>query len=222
MRTQKSTCSLRSATSNPIRSLYVCSSCRSNASRPGSQRCTTLDFRHVNTIQRSKHLSIAPPSYLQTRQLHSTAPTPIEPPSSHLNPGTDANASLKAKLQYRRTGRWIVEGRLREAYKEDARSSDFTSRENIRSRLKRWSEEQTRLATASGKPTQNILRLPPPNSLSIEDLDPEDEFKPWENNDEHAGEDEEEQNTYASNRLALKPGDVFRASMLVRSSLYKY
>jgi hypothetical protein len=112
-----------------------------------------------------------------------------------------------------------VEGGPRITIEEEAPSpldnqGDFATRENIRARLKKWSEEQAGLAIASGTATpQPLPPLPPPNSLTLGVLEPVDEFESWDRIEDNVGEDGEEENQYARNLFAIEPGDVFGAKM---------
>jgi hypothetical protein len=217
MRTQKSTRSLRSATITQFRSPYVCPSCRRNASRIRSQVGTAA--RPFIALRQPNFPQIASSTNTLSQAIHNSSLRTIETPSANPNHDTDPNISFPSRSRRRRTGRRAVEGGPRIAIEEEAPSpldnhGDFATREGVRARLKKLSEEQARLAIASGAATpQPLPPLPPPNSLTLEVLEPVDEFDSWDRIEDNVGEGGEEENQYARNLFAIEPGDVFGAKM---------
>lgn len=209
MRKQRGAQSLRSIGSLR-RTSYICSDCRRNASRSASTRAAKSGQGLPGSLQRPDFVSIAPIGISTFRWLHNSSqrPGPVDAPSSTIG-------SHDAMLASRYIGETTKhkESKLAEGAVPPGRSSNYPIRDDIRSRLRKWSEEQSRLAIAGGNVAPIFGALPPNNSLMLEDPEPQDEDEVFERHEDNI--DEEDDNLYARNPLGLEPGDVFRASLYV-------
>lgn len=91
------------------------------------------------------------------------------------------------------------------------KKSDHPSQEDIRSRLRKWSEEQSLLANTSGSLVDNIETLPPNNSLLSQEVEIQEEDDAFDINQDNFNEDDEV--PIPHNFLGLEPGDVFLSNL---------
>lgn len=85
------------------------------------------------------------------------------------------------------------------------------ARQDIRSRLRKWSEEQAQLGDASGSFAASINTRPPDHSLLVEEDEMEDDAEAFDMDQDHFDTDHEV--TFPHNFLGLEPGDVFQARL---------
>ena len=210
MKTQTNLHSLSSIFRN--RSPYICPACRPNTSRNSSHiavRAGPIQYR-----KRPKHFATYAAKDTLCLQLRdgSRRPHSLEARLSGHQADIDATLSATEPKTHRRDGEQII-GTGEDGLLPIGERSNYATRENIRSRLKKWSEQQVQYASASQPSPSSFSALPPPNSLLLEDLEPEEEEDFELFNMQTNAVDEEDDILYASNELGLEPGDVFRAKL---------
>ena len=209
MSTQKSLHSLRS-TIVPCRRLYIRSSSRRNASCFASTDGSKNRIGTTSVLQRPRFDAVATKGKLAVRWLSSSRrrPSGINPTSRTAN-GNDQGALLF----YAGDSTKPQDGQLKADVSQQGADEGYTSGEGIRSRLRKWSEEQSHLADVSGTSVPTIGVLGPNNSLDLEKTDAYfEEFKEaLDTNQDNL--DEEDEVTFPHNLLGLEPGDVFLANL---------
>jgi hypothetical protein len=95
----------------------------------------------------------------------------------------------------------------REDAQPDKDETEHASREDIRSRLRKWSEEQSLSANTSEPPVLTHNTIPPNNSIFHKEAEPQDDEQPFEIDQDNF--DTEDDVTTVINYLGLEPGDVF-------------
>ena len=207
MSTQKSLHSLRS-TIVPCRRPYICSSSRENASCFASTDGSKNRIGTTSVLQRPRFDAVATKGKLAVRWLSSSRrrPSGINPTSRTAN-GNDQGASLF----YAGDSTKPQDGQLKADVSQQGADEGYTSREGIRSRLRKWSEEQSHLADAIGASAPSIGVLGPNNSLDLEAAEAYVVEEPLDVDQDNL--DEEDEVTFPHNFLGLEPGDVFYANL---------
>ena len=211
MGTQKSVQSLRS-TKALLRTPYICSSCRRNASRSASSEAASYNHGPASALRRPTFVAVVPPGNCVVRWLScsSRRPNQTDPPPSGINGNIELPASVYAGEKIKAHDTRSVEGAL-----PQGDGDGYPTRQDIRSRLRKWSEEQAQLADASGSLVASINTLPPNNSLLYQEDEIEDDAEAFDMNQGNFDADDEV--TFPHNFLGLEPGDVFHARLYVRN-----
>jgi hypothetical protein len=207
MRTRKSVQSLRST--NTLRRIpYVCSSCRRNAFRSTSSEAAKYNHGPASALRRPTFAAVVPPGNCVVRWLSRSSrhPNQTDPAPSGIDDNTELPASVYAGETVKAHDTQSVEGAL-----PQGDGHGYPTRQDIRSRLRKWSEEQAQLADASGSLVASINTLPPNNSLLYEEDEMEDDTEAFDMNQDNFDPDDEV--TFPHNFLGLEPGDVFQARL---------
>lgn len=209
MRTQKGVHSLRS-TIVLRRTPYICSRCRRNASRYASTDVANYRIGKASVLQWPRFDAVEATGKAAVRWLSGSSrrPSGIDPVSGRVRGNGEGAALLYAGNSVK-----PQDGQIKADVPQKGDDGGYPSREGIRLRLRKWSEEQSHLADASGTSVPTIGVLGPNNSLDLEKADAYfEEFKEaLDTNQDNL--DEEDEVTFPHNLLGLEPGDVFLANL---------